>query len=301
MKSFGGDVLTFEDLVNETGYCISFEKVSVPKSEGVNLRFVVNKAKEGWHLRVHPQPDTDVTTYQIDFPYYVTFLVAVDDYTRWNDRETFRGDAFRIYEESPFKEYLEKDFLSPSMTAIDYSGKEPTLYGLACLDHIVYVVSYDEPIIKEIKPEDERKIPIMNTTITTKMKINKPVSEVFEAIVDPEKMSGYWFSSGTSRVEQGKTITWKYEEYGAEGDINVLCVVENKEIVFSWGETTVTMTFQETDGSTIIAVTESGLKADDPEIVNKMLGQKEGWVYMLTCLKGYVENGITTLRASLVH
>ncbi|MCM3745231.1 SRPBCC family protein [Sporosarcina luteola] len=140
----------------------------------------------------------------------------------------------------------------------------------------------------------------METTITTKMKIHKPASEVFEAIVDPEKMGSYWFSSGTSRVEQDKTITWKYEEYGAEGDIEVLKVEENKEIVFTWGETTVTMTFYETAGSTIMEVTESGLKADDSEIVNKMMDQKEGWVYMLTCLKGYLENGITTLRASLV-
>ncbi|MCG7345951.1 SRPBCC family protein [Sporosarcina sp. ACRSL] len=141
----------------------------------------------------------------------------------------------------------------------------------------------------------------MNTDITTKMKINKPASDVFEAIADPEKMGGYWFSSGTSRVEQGKTITWRYEEYGAEGDIHVLKVEENKEIVFEWGETTVTLTFEETEGATIIVVTESGLKADDPDIVAKMLGQKEGWVYMLTCMKGYLENGITTLRASLVH
>ena len=141
----------------------------------------------------------------------------------------------------------------------------------------------------------------MNTDITSKMKINKPASDVFEAIVNPEKMGGYWFSSGTSRVEEGKTITWRYEEYGAEGDIHVLEVEENRKIVFNWGETTVTMTFQEADGSTIIEVTESGMKADDPELLNKMLGQKEGWVYMLTCLKGYVENGITTLRASLIH
>jgi len=141
----------------------------------------------------------------------------------------------------------------------------------------------------------------MNTDITSKMKIYKPASEVFEAIVDPEKMGGYWFSSGTSRVEEGKTITWKYEEYGAEGDIHVLEVEENRKIVFNWGDTTVTITFEETDGSTLIKVTESGMKADDPELMSKMLGQKEGWVYMLTCLKGYVENGITTLRASLVH
>lgn len=285
--------------MNETGYSISFEQVSVPGKEGVNLRFIVNKAKEGWHLRVHPHPDTDVTTYQIDFPYYVTFLVAVDDYTRWNDREVFRGDAFRIYEKSPFSEYLKKDFLSPNLSAIDFPGKEPTVYGLACLDHIVYIVSFVEPIVKEIK--EGKLTEIMNTDITTKMKINKPANEVFEAIVDPDKMGCYWFSSGTGRVEQGKTITWRYEEYGAEGDIHVLSVEENREIVFNWGETTVTMTFHETDGSTIFEVTESGFKPDDPEIVHKMLDQKGGWVYMLTCLKGYVENGVITLRASLVH
>lgn len=141
----------------------------------------------------------------------------------------------------------------------------------------------------------------MNTAITTKMRIYKPASEVFEAIVDPKKMGGYWFSSGTERVEQGKTITWKYEEYGAQGVIHVVEVQENEKIVFNWGETTVTMTFHEEDGNTIIQVTESGMKADDPDLVAKMLGQKEGWVYMLTCLKGYMENGIMTLRASLVH
>ncbi|MBD7986222.1 SRPBCC family protein [Sporosarcina sp. Sa2YVA2] len=141
----------------------------------------------------------------------------------------------------------------------------------------------------------------MNTDITTKMMILKPARDVFEAIVDPQKMGGYWFSSGTARVEQDKNITWKYEEYGAEGNIHVKEVEENKKIVFDWGETTVTMTFFDEDESTIIQVTESGLKEDDPDLVAKMLGQKEGWVYMLTCLKGYIENGITTLRASLVH
>ena len=145
----------------------------------------------------------------------------------------------------------------------------------------------------------------MDTQVTTKFKILKPANEVFEAIVDPEKMANYWFSSGTGRVEQGKTITWRYDEYNAEGVINVLEVEENKKIVFSWGEgqeTVVTITLKELDDtSTIIEVNESGLKEDDPEIINKMMGQKEGWVYMLTCLKGYLENGVTNLRASLIH
>ncbi|KRF62611.1 SRPBCC family protein [Peribacillus butanolivorans] len=146
----------------------------------------------------------------------------------------------------------------------------------------------------------------MDTQVTTKFKILKPVNEVFEAIVDPEKMSNYWFSSGTGRVEQGKTITWRYDEYNAEGVINVLEVEEDKKIVFTWGEygkeTVVTITLKGLDNtSTIIEVNELGFKEDDPELINKMIGQKEGWVYMLTCLKGYLENGINNLRASLIH
>lgn len=146
----------------------------------------------------------------------------------------------------------------------------------------------------------------MDTQITTKLKIRKPANEVFEAIVDPVKMSNYWFSSGTARVEQGKTIFWRYDEYNAEGVINVLEVDENNKIIFSWGgndqETIVTIILEELNAmSTVIKVTETGLKEDDPEIVNKMLGQKEGWVYMLTCLKAYLENGVITLRASLEH
>ncbi|MFD1206600.1 MULTISPECIES: SRPBCC family protein [Sporosarcina] len=142
----------------------------------------------------------------------------------------------------------------------------------------------------------------MDTRIKTKMKINKPVAEVFEAIVSPEQIGGYWFSESTGRLEEGKNVTLKYEEYNAEGEMNVLHVEQDKELIFSWGETQVSIMFHATnEDSTMIEVTETGLSSDDPDVINKMMGQKEGWVYMLTCLKGYLENGITTLRASLVH
>ncbi|RHW43322.1 hypothetical protein D1B31_01235 [Neobacillus notoginsengisoli] len=146
----------------------------------------------------------------------------------------------------------------------------------------------------------------MDTQITSKMKINKPVSEVYEAIANPEKMANYWFSSGTARIEQGRTITWKYAEYNAEGDIYVLEADGNSKIVFSWGakgeETTVTILLEQMDDTaTVINISESGFKKDDPDLFQKMLGQKEGWVYVLSCLKAYLENGIHTLRASLVH
>lgn len=142
--------------------------------------------------------------------------------------------------------------------------------------------------------------------ITTKFKILKPANEVFEAIANPDKMANYWFSSGTGRIEQRKKITWRYAEYNAEVLITVLEVEENKKIVFSWGEegeeTTVTITLSTLEeAGTEIGIIESGFNEDDPDLVDKLVGQKGGWVYMLTCLKGYLENGINTLRASLIH
>ncbi|OZM58073.1 hypothetical protein CIB95_00395 [Lottiidibacillus patelloidae] len=139
----------------------------------------------------------------------------------------------------------------------------------------------------------------------TKMKIAKPAIEVFEALVDQNKIGNYWFSSSSERWEEGKTITLKYNEYNAEGQMEVVEIEMNKKIVFKWGPAeevhTVTITLNETEQSnTIIEVVEDGFIEEDDNLLLKMLDNKEGWVYMLTCLKGYLENGINNLRADLV-
>lgn len=145
----------------------------------------------------------------------------------------------------------------------------------------------------------------------TKMKIFKPVNEVFEAFVDPVKIGNFWFSSSSERWEQGKTITLKYDEYDAQGDIKIMEIEENKKIVFQWGSGgeghVVTITLKDLDNaSTIIEVNEEGFneKEEDfneknDELIRYLLDNKEGWVYMLTCLKGYLEYGVN-LRAALV-
>lgn len=146
----------------------------------------------------------------------------------------------------------------------------------------------------------------MISEITSKMRFDKSTSEVFEALVDPEKIVNYWFSNSSGRLEEGKKITWLYQEYNAELTIKVVEIEKDKRIVYKWGEdeheTTVAfLLVEEKNGSTVLEVTESGFNTNDPKIVNILLGQKEGWMYMLTCLKGYLENSISTLRGSLIH
>lgn len=141
--------------------------------------------------------------------------------------------------------------------------------------------------------------------ITSKIRIDRPVHEVFEAVVDPEKIRNYWFTSSSGKIEEGKRINWVYKEYNAEVAIFVHKVKENENIEFTWGkgedETTVRFIFEQDDGSTVLGVSEFGFNINNPEIVSVLLGQKEGWMYMLTCLKGYLENGISTLRGALIH
>ncbi|PGZ96240.1 hypothetical protein COE51_18580 [Bacillus pseudomycoides] len=135
----------------------------------------------------------------------------------------------------------------------------------------------------------------------TKMKILKPTNEVFEAFVDPSKIRNFWFSSSSERWEQGKTVTLRYDEYDAQMDIEIMEVEINKKIVYQWTEgRIVTITLKELDNSsTIIEVNEEGFKENDNELISQLIDNKEGWVYMLTCLKGHLEYGVN-LRAALV-
>ena len=46
------------------------------------------------------------------------------------------------------------------------------------------------------------------------MLIRKPVTNVFEAFVDPMITSKFWFSRGSAKLEAGKTVRWDWEMYG---------------------------------------------------------------------------------------
>ncbi|MFB5191936.1 SRPBCC family protein [Alicyclobacillus fastidiosus] len=139
----------------------------------------------------------------------------------------------------------------------------------------------------------------------TKITIRRPVTEVFEAFVDPLKIGNFWFSSSSERWEQGKAITLTYDEYDAQVDIQVLGIKANQEICFQWGTAgeghVVTISLKDLDGSsTLVEVNEEGFHEDDENLIVNLVDNKEGWVYMLTCLKAYVEFGVNQLRAGLV-
>ncbi|MCG7337928.1 SRPBCC domain-containing protein [Staphylococcus sp. ACRSN] len=132
--------------------------------------------------------------------------------------------------------------------------------------------------------------------IQTKMQINVTSNKAFEAFVNPEEISGFWFSHSSDRWKEGKTITLKYAEYNAELDIEITHIEENRLIEFTWGNHPVEIHLEENDEGIVVTTIE---KDFDESEVEQVLGQKEGWVYMLSCLKAYLEHNVK-IRAALL-
>ena len=47
----------------------------------------------------------------------------------------------------------------------------------------------------------------------TGMLVGKPVAEVFEAFVDPEGTTKFWFTRSSGRLEAGKEICWDSDRF----------------------------------------------------------------------------------------
>jgi len=128
------------------------------------------------------------------------------------------------------------------------------------------------------------------------MGILKPVSEVFEAIVDPEKMSKYFISGSTGRMESGKNLIWTWPDFDGEIQIKVGKIEKDKVVSFEWGGSgnncvVVVSLEAKSENKTLVIVTESDWPADYKG-AKQCMGQVEGWTNFLCCLKAYLEYGI---------
>jgi uncharacterized protein YndB with AHSA1/START domain len=132
--------------------------------------------------------------------------------------------------------------------------------------------------------------------IKAALQILKPAHEVFEAIVDPVKMSNYFISESTGRMEEGREITWRFPEFDMNVPIRVGKIVKDKYISYFWPEgeheLLVEMTLEPWESNaTVVTVTEKSMKNDE-EGIKWLKGNTEGWANFLDCLKAWLEYGV---------
>jgi uncharacterized protein YndB with AHSA1/START domain len=129
------------------------------------------------------------------------------------------------------------------------------------------------------------------------MLIRKPVSEVFEAFVDPTVTSKFWFSKGSGRLEEGKQVQWDWEMYNFSVQVNVKKVGANKRIVVEWlaygAPTQIEWVFLPlTEDTTFVSITNSGFEGDGDEIVKQAVGSTEGFAFVLAGAKALLEHNV---------
>lgn len=125
------------------------------------------------------------------------------------------------------------------------------------------------------------------------LQIQKPVEEVFEGIVNPMKMTKYFISESSGRLESGKEVIWKFPEFADKFPVKDIKIETNRSVSFVWDPETVVNIVLEAlpDKSTIVKVTENGKELNDDNL-KWLISNAGGWANFLACMKAYLEYGI---------
>lgn len=138
--------------------------------------------------------------------------------------------------------------------------------------------------------------------IKAALQIQKPASDVYEAIVDPAKMSNYFISESTGRMEENKELMWRFPEFTMDVPVRIGKLVENEYISYYWSveDRELLVEIHLTPGdknSTIVTVMEKSMPINDAGI-QWLKGNTEGWANFLACLKAYLEYGINLRKGA---
>lgn len=153
----------------------------------------------------------------------------------------------------------------------------------------------------------------MELRFQVQAKINKPRAEVFDAIYDPKKLSGYFTTGGASGpLKEGTTVIWKFADFPGDVPVIVEKVVPGESIELAWEaseyeefdmkdhqlpptagyHTKVRMTFETlAPDATLVKISESGWR-ETQKGLNSSYGNCQGWMHMACCLKAWIEHGI---------
>jgi uncharacterized protein YndB with AHSA1/START domain len=127
--------------------------------------------------------------------------------------------------------------------------------------------------------------------------IQKPISEVFDAVYNPKKLSGYFVTAGASApMVEGTTVQWEFADFPGPFPVKVKQTVQNKQISFEWQapegghDNLVEFVFEELNPTeTKVKIYETGWKDHE---VKASYGNCMGWSQMACAMKAYLEHGI---------
>jgi uncharacterized protein YndB with AHSA1/START domain len=130
-------------------------------------------------------------------------------------------------------------------------------------------------------------------------KIAKPVAEVFDAVYNPTKLSGYFTTGGASApLVEGSTVTWDFADFPGAFPVEVRKVERDRLIELEWkandGDytTRTRLEFEPLEGGATLVRISEGTWTETQQGLDASYGNCMGWTQMLCAMKLYVERGI---------
>ena len=131
--------------------------------------------------------------------------------------------------------------------------------------------------------------------VETQLLIRKPAAQVFEAFTDPEITKNFWFTKGSGKLEEGKTVTWQWEMYGVSAQVLVKEIQPNERILLTWGEpaTFVAFNFKTiSENATYVTIQNYGFHQTGAELLETIKDATGGFTTVLDGCKAFLEHGI---------
>ncbi len=126
---------------------------------------------------------------------------------------------------------------------------------------------------------------------TASQLIRSPMAEVFDAFVDPTRITQFWLKSASAPLAEGARVTWQFMVPGASETVTVTEFRAPRRIAFNWaGGLSVELDFQEHGvGATRVAATAKGFAGSNA--AQQAVGTAEGFSIVLCDLKTLMETG----------
>lgn len=134
-------------------------------------------------------------------------------------------------------------------------------------------------------------------SVNLQMLFRVPVERVFEAFVNPELTTRFWFTHSSGPLAVGQEVTWEWRQFGASTCVLVQELAKNERIVMEWGDegkrSTVVWTFTRRGaGAALVEVTNSGFVGTAAEVVAEAIDTSSGFSLVLANAKALLEHGI---------
>ena len=131
----------------------------------------------------------------------------------------------------------------------------------------------------------------------TGMLIRRPAAQVFDAFVNPDITTEFWFTRSSGKLEPGTQVEWAWEMYDVSAAVTVKAIDPNRRIEIEWpgysGLTTVEWLFTpHTNDTTFVSITETGFTGDGDSLVQQVTASTQGFSLVLAGLKALLEHNV---------